>query len=165
LPVNQLRLYLHFSTPMSEGWADRAVQVRRAADDEPLDGVFLGGPELWDREHRRLTLLLDPGRIKRGLVPHEHLGYPLVEGTPIVLAVDPAFRDAEGRPLRTGTTRRYDVGPAVRARIAPVAWDLSRPTAGSTQPLTVRFDRPLDHALLAHSLRVTDAAGRPLPGG
>ena len=72
LPVNQLKLYLHFSKPMSEGWAARAVHVRRADDDEPLAYVFLlMEPELWDPDRRRLTLLFDPGRIKRGLVPNE----------------------------------------------------------------------------------------------
>jgi len=160
LPVNQLKLYIYFSGPMSEGWAARAVQVRRADNDEPLDGVFLpAGPELWDSEHRRLTLLLDTGRIKRGLAAHQQTGYPLVEGVPIVVAVDPAFRDAEGRPLRT-----YRIGPPVRTRFTPADWSLGCPAAGSTEPLTVRFGRPLDRALLGHSLRVTDVAGRPVPG-
>ena len=33
LPVNLLRLYVHFSGPMSEGWANRAVQVRNDLDE------------------------------------------------------------------------------------------------------------------------------------
>ncbi len=97
LPVNQLKLYVHFSSPMSEGWAARAIHVRRADDGEPLHGVFLAAePELWDRERRRLTLLLDPARIKRGLVPHEEAGYPLIEGVPITVMVCAEFRDAAG---------------------------------------------------------------------
>ena len=52
-------IYVHFSSPMSEGWAARAVRVLRADNDEPLEGVFLAmEPELGDRERRRLTLLL-----------------------------------------------------------------------------------------------------------
>ncbi len=35
LPVNQLKLYVHFSSPMSESWAARAVHIRRADNDEP----------------------------------------------------------------------------------------------------------------------------------
>ena len=58
LPVNQLKLYIHFSRPMSEGWVARAVQVRRADNDDLLEGVFLAmEPELWDPERRRLTLV------------------------------------------------------------------------------------------------------------
>jgi hypothetical protein len=111
-------------------------------------------PELWDRRRQRLTLLLDPGRIKRGLAPNLEAGYPLTEGVPFRLQISTHFRDARGRPLREGAERRYHVGPAVRRRIDPGQWRLSAPSAGSLDPLTVEFERPLDHALLQHSLRV-----------
>lgn len=166
LPVNQLKLYIHFSSPMSEGWAARTVRVRRADTDEPLEGVFLAmDPELWDRERRRLTLLFDPGRIKRGLVPNEEAGYPLIEGIPIIFSIDAKFRDAAGRPLRSGAERRYEIGPPLRVRVNPADWRYNCPTAGSTDPLTVELDRPLDHALLEHSLWVNDPAGVALAGG
>ena len=165
LPVNHLKLYVHFSSPMSEGWAARAVHVRRADTHEPLEGVFLAmEPELWDRERRRLTLLLDPGRIKRGLIPNEEAGYPLIEGVPVIVTIDAAFLDAAGRPLRSGAERRYEIGPPLRVRVNPADWQCSCPTAGLMEPLTVAFDRPLDQALLEHSLWVTNAAGVALPG-
>ena len=164
LPVNQLKFYVHFSSPMSEDWALRAVHVRRAANDEPLDGVFLEmEPELWDRDRRRLTLILEPGRIKRGLAPNEEAGYPLIEGVPVIVTVHTDFRDAAGRPLRNGAERHYEIGPPVRARVNPEDWRYRCPTAGSTEPLTVEFDRPLDHALLEQSLWV-NAAGVALAG-
>ena len=165
LPVNQLKLYIHFSNPMSEGWVGRAVHVRRMDNRNRLDGVFLVmEPELWDPERRRLTLLLDPGRIKRGLVPNEEAGYPLIEGVPVMVTISTDFRDAAGRPLRTGAERGYEIGPPVRIRVNTADWRCNCPAAGSTDPLTVEFDRPLDHALLQHSLWVNDAAGVALPG-
>jgi hypothetical protein len=165
LPVNQLKLYVYFSSPMSEGWAARAVHVRRADNGELLDAVFLATePELWDRERRRLTLLFDPGRIKRGLASNEEAGYPLIEGVPIIVTMDSKFRDFAGRPLRIGAERRYEIAPPVRARVNPADWRYHCPTAGSKDPLTVEFDRPLDHALLQHSLWVNDRAGVPLQG-
>ena len=164
LPVNQLRLYVHFSSPMSEGWAARTVLVRGSDNDAPLEGVFLMDPELWDGQRQRLTLLLDPGRIKRGLAPHEEAGYPLIEGVPIIVSIAAEFRDAAGRDLRSGAERRYEIGPLLRTRVNPADWRYQCPTAGSTDPLTVEFDRPLDHALLEHSLWVSDAAGLELAG-
>jgi len=165
LPVNQLKLYIHFSRPMSEGWAAHAIHVRRADNNEPLDGVFLAAePELWDRERRRLTVLFDPARIKRGLVSHEEAGYPLIEGVPIIVSINAEFRDAAGLPLRSGAEQRYEIGPLLRVRVNPADWRYHCPTAGSTDPLTVEFDRPLDHALLGHSLWVCNAAGVALAG-
>lgn len=155
VPVNLLKIYVHFSEPMSDGWAQRAIRVCRDDTLELLEGVFLPmEPELWDRRRQRLTLLLDPGRIKRGLAPNLEAGYPLTEGVPFRLQISTHFRDARGRPLREGAERRYHVGPAVRRRIDPGQWRLSAPSAGSLDPLTVEFERPLDHALLQHSLRV-----------
>ena len=165
LPYNLLRMYIHFSAPMSEGWAAQAIKVCDADTGEPLEGVFLPPePELWDRERRRLTLLLDPGRIKRGLAPNRELGYPLAEGMTVSVTVDSNFRDAKGQPLQAGAERRYRIGPALRARIDPTAWRLTEPHAGSRAPLVVDFNRPLDNALLQNSLWVSDRTGNPISG-
>ncbi len=165
LPYNLLRMYVHFSAPMSEGWAAQAIKVCDADTGEPLEGVFLPPePELWDPQRRRLTLLLDPGRIKRGLVPNRELGYPLAAGMTVRITVDSDFRDAKGQPLHAAAERRYRIGPALRSRIDPTAWQLTEPHAGSRTPLVVDFDRTLDNALLQNSLWVSDRAGHPLSG-
>ena len=165
VPLNLLRIYVHFSAPMSEGFAARAVQMCRAGTGEPLQGTFLRQePELWDAAHRRLTLFLDPARIKRGLVPNLEAGYPLTEGVPVVLRVGTEFRDAFGQPLRAQAERAYQVGAAIRARIDPAAWRWAVPRAGTTEPLTLQFDRPLDHAMLGRCLWITDASGARLSG-
>ncbi|MGO4276854.1 hypothetical protein AB4Z22_44685, partial [Paenibacillus sp. TAF58] len=109
------------------------------------------------------TVLLEPGRIKRGLQPHVQAGAPLREGITVILTVDPTIRDADGAPLVDGTRRTYRVGPPVRARVDPALWEVSWPQQLS-DPLMVRFDRPLDRALVQRCLRVIDATGHPVPG-
>ena len=162
LPLNNLKLYIQFSGPMSEGWAQRAVTVRQSG--AVLQHVLLDQtPELWDPGRRRLTLLFEPGRVKRGLAPNLEYGNPIQEGRAITLNVDDSFRDANGRALRAGAERTYRVGPAVRRRVDPAEWRWRMPPADSRSPLTLDFDRPLDRALLEHSLRVTGPSG-PLLG-
>jgi hypothetical protein len=119
---------------------------------------------LWDRDRTRLTLLLDPGRIKRGLLGHDQAGYPLTEGVAVVVAVDGSFRDAAGRPLLAAAERGYHVGPPVRAKVDPGAWQITPPRLASRERLTVDFDRPLDRALLEHSLTVAADDGAEIPG-
>ena len=165
VPVNLLKFYVHFSEPMSEGRAQRAIRVCRDDTGEPIDGVFVPmDPELWDGARQRLTLLLDPARIKHGLVPNMEVGYPLIEGVPFRLFIDPDFRDARGRPLRAGAQRRYQVGPEVEARIDPGKWVLTAPAAGSKESLVVDFERPLDHALLQRCLWVEGPDRDPVDG-
>ena len=136
----------------------------RADSSEAIESPFVAEPELWDRERRRLTLLFDPGRLKRGLRSHEEAGYPLQEGVAVRLAVDEGFRDADGAPLQEHFEQRYEVEGDLRARVDPRNWECRLPAAGTVEALRVRFDRPLDHALLRHALEVTDGAGRPVPG-
>ncbi len=164
VPVNLLRLYVWFSAPMSEGCA--AEQVRLAHDDgSVLTGALLPAEhELWDASRRRLTVLLDPARIKRGLAAHQESGYPLRPGEPFRLIVGTGFLDAQGLPLQAPAQRRYHVGGEERRHVDPSRWGLTVPAAGTSEPLRVAFGRPLDHGLLARCLRVTGPDGRPVDG-
>ena len=153
VPRNLLRCYVEFSAPMREAGATHVRLLD--ADGAPLVGALLATEyELWDPERRRLTVLFDPARIKRGLVPHRQLGYPLREGESVTLVVDAEFPDASGRPLRAGATRTWRVLGDERRHVTPSSWTLQPGTAGTTESLTVTFDRPLDHGLVAHCLRV-----------
>jgi len=164
VPVNLLRLYVWFSAPMSEGYA--AGQVRIARDDgSSVPGALLPSEhELWDGSRRRLTVLLDPARIKRGLPGHQQAGYPLRSGQPFRLVVGDGFRDAQGLPLRSPAERRYEVGGEERRHVDPAAWALAVPPAGTREPLRVTFGRPLDHGLLGRCLQVRGPGLAPVDG-
>jgi hypothetical protein len=162
VPLNLLRYYVWFSAPMSEGFA--AGHVHLAGD--ALPGAFLPTEhELWDAARRRLTVLLDPARIKRGLVGHRETGYPLRSGTSIRLVVDSGFLDAAGDPLRAGAERSYRVGDQERRMVEPRDWALTVPAPGTSASLGVAFGRPLDHGLLGRCLRVLGPDDQPVDGG
>jgi hypothetical protein len=164
VPSNLLRLYAWFSAPMSEGCV--AGQVRLARDDGSIiAGALLPTEhELWDASRRRLTVLLDPARIKRGLASHQDDGYPLRSGEPFRLVVGSGFRDAQGLPLRAPAQRRYEVGGEERRHVDPGSWLLTVPPAGTSEPLQIAFGRPLDHGLLARCLHVSGPGGQLVDG-
>jgi hypothetical protein len=164
LPENQLKFYLHFSGPMGRGEAYEHVQLLRASG-EPVDLPFLEiGEELWDRSGQRLTLLIDPGRIKQGVKPREDIGPALEAGKRFTLVVKKGWRDARGEPLASGFEKRFDVGPPISVAIDRKAWRIERPAAGTRDPLVVRFPRPLDRALLERTLSIVSPGGHPLAG-
>lgn len=163
LPANCLKLYITFSEPMSEGWVADALTLR-TGEGSLIEGALLQmDPELWDPERRRLTVLFEPGRLKRGLVPHLEAGPPLAPGQQIVVSVETRFKDASGCDLAAGAQRRYRVGRALRRRVDPSKWTLRSPVQGSRQPLRVRFERSLDRAQLEHCLLVLGPFG-PVAG-
>ncbi|EIV92916.1 hypothetical protein [Frankia sp. QA3] len=164
VPRNLLRSYVWFSAPMSEGYAAGHVRLVDDAGDVLAGALLATEQELWDAARRRLTVLLDPARIKRGLAPHREAGYPLRSGAPFRLVVDDGFRDARGRRLRAGAERRYQVAGDERRHVDPHTWTLRVPHVGTAEPLQVGFGRPLDHGLVARCLRVVGPEGRPVDG-
>ena len=164
LPENQLKFYLHFSAPMSRGEAYRQIHLLDERGD-PVDLPFLElDEELWDREGKRLTLLFDPGRIKRDLVPHEEVGTPIKEGKAYTLLIDRDWRDARGKSLKESFRKSFKVVAADREIPDPKSWLITAPQAGSVQPLSVDFPEPMDHGLLSRVLEIMDSQGNIVEG-
>lgn len=164
VPENLLKLYVHFSAPISAGRVRAHVRLVDIESGEPVAAPFAeGGAELWDPERRRLTLLLDPGRIKQGLRGEAEQGPPLRAGRRYRLEIASGLRDAAGLPLRAPFRHELNVGPADHARPDPAAWIRTAPSAHTRAPLEVRFPEPLDAALLGHALTV-EREGRAVTG-
>jgi hypothetical protein len=164
VPANLLRIYLHFSRPMSRR---RTADAVRLLDDAggAVDQAFLDvGDGLWDPAGRRLTLLLQPGRIKRGLALHRSRGLALRPGHRYRLIVSTAAEDEDGVRMAEPWSKELRVAAEDRRSPDPRRWALAPPPPGGRQALVVRVDKPLDEPLLARLLRVEDAAGRPVPG-
>lgn len=164
LPENLLKFYLHFSAPMSRREAYRRVALLDSAG-KAVELPFLEiGEELWNRDATRLTLLFDPGRIKRGLKPREDSGPALEEGRSYTLVIDPGWPDAEGRPLAREFRKTFKVVAPDGKQPDVRAWTLVPPKAGSTDPLVVQFEEALDEAMLHRALAVIATTGKPLEG-
>jgi hypothetical protein len=162
LPENLLRFYVHFSEPMRRGEAQRHIHLLDGTG-KPIAGAFLD-EELWDPDGARLTLLLDPGRVKRGYAARDEAGPILEEGKKYTLVIDRDWKDAHGCPLKEAYRKGFRAGPAERAAVDPDAWTITAPAAGRHNSVAVEFGRPLDRALLERMLHITDAAGNEMSG-
>jgi hypothetical protein len=154
LPDNLLRMYVEFSQPMARGEANRRLSI---VDEKgnPLSHPFVEiDQELWDPSGTRLTILFDPGRIKRGVKPNQDLGAPLVAGRRYGLRVARGWKSAAGQPLAADVVKTFMVSPPERRPIDLAAWKITEPKAGSRDPLSIDFGRPLDSALAADCLHV-----------
>jgi hypothetical protein len=163
LPENQLKFYLHFSASMSRGEAYQHVHLLDEAGNKISLPFLELDQELWDRDYRRLMILFDPGRVKRGLLPHEEAGVPIEEGNSYTLVVDSAWRDARGIPLKQAYRKPFRVGPPDREPPSITTWRLTPPETGA-DAVTLDFPEPLDAALLLRLIGVEDQRGRPVAG-
>jgi hypothetical protein len=164
LPGNLLRWYVETSAAMEAGHALEHVHLMDESGRE-VTGAFLTlDQELWDRDRRRLTLLVDPGRVKRGVRTNVEMGPPLVAGRRYRLVIDDEWTDGEGARLASGYEHAFEVVDADRRSPDPARWRLTPPGAGTRTAFRVAFGEPLDHALAARLLAVLDAGGSLIPG-
>jgi hypothetical protein len=164
LPENLLKFYIHFSAPMQRGDIYRHIRLL-TGKGEPVDLPFLElAEELWDASGTRLTLLLDPGRVKQELKPHQEVGRALAKGHDYLLAISADWRDAHGNRLASEFRKQFRVTAPDVQQPDPRRWRLSVPSVGTRQPLVVAFVEPLDQAMLQHVIRVIDPADDVLDG-
>lgn len=164
LPENLLKFYVHFSAPMRRGHIYDYIHLRDAAG-RPIELPFLEiDEELWSPDMMRLTLIIDPGRIKRGVRPLEEIGPALEAGKQFTLAIDAAWKDAAGSPLKSPFEKTFRVTAPDRHPPDPASWKLQSPMRSTREPLIVQFPEPMDHALAERMIHVTADSGRSIAG-
>jgi hypothetical protein len=165
LPENVLKFYVHFSAPMRRGHIYDYIQLRNESG-KPIELPFLEiDEELWDRSLTRLTLFIDPGRIKRGVRPLEEIGPSLETGKRYSLVIDREWKDASGTPLAKTFEKHFKIGPPEREPLDPQHWKIHAPKSDSHDALEIAFPKPVDHALAQRMIRVFGPTSRdPVSG-
>ena len=145
LPANTLRFYLYFPRPAEAHFDRDQLSLLDDEDQVVRDPFLVLSQELWSPDGRRLTVLMEPGRIKRGLgadVAHDPV---LIVGRTYSLVIT-----ALGQKARH-TFRASD--PVLQA-IDEAQWRLISPTVGSLDPAIVHFDRVMDAELCEDEIGV-----------
>jgi hypothetical protein len=163
VPENLLRMYIQFSAPM--GLQSTLDHLSLAdAEGRELGGALLPlDTELWSPDRTRATVLFDPGRVKRGIMPNRETGRPLRAGGRFTLVVKSSWTDGQGLPLTSEFRKSYTVGPAKERALNTADWRVTAPAAASRDPLVVTFPQALDRGLLQRAVGVA-RSGEPIAG-
>jgi hypothetical protein len=155
VPENLLRIELRFDRPQRLPFDSRRLALLDARGDEiPRALLDLTLPS---SDGRRLTVLLDPGRVKRDVGPNVDAGRALVAGETVSLRV------LDEPPGRAPTVKTWHVAPALSRPLEVEAWRWRPPRAGSREALVVDLRAPISstgEVLIA----VLDGSGRRVAG-
>lgn len=164
LPENLLQFHLHFSAPMSRHPNPAHLRLR-ASSGTLIEQPFLEiAEQSWNRDHTRLTLRIDPSRIKRGGAPQGKTGPALEAGQQYTLEIDRAWQDDRGNPLKEDYAKTFRVGPPDQTPLDPATWKLQLPPPDTHEPVILWLPEPLDHALALRLIHLENAAGEILGG-
>ena len=156
LPENVLRFYIYFQTPMRQ---EEALQHIKLIDKDGNvdDHAFMKfKEELWSSDGKRLTILFDPGRIKKGVSTNMLLGPALNDGHQYKLRVSKEWQDVYGQNLIRDTLKDMTVVSGYRDKIAVNEWTVIKPKYNTKDRMVIEFDRIMDHALLQSMMELWD---------
>ncbi|WP_420861889.1 Ig-like domain-containing protein [Algirhabdus cladophorae] len=164
VPENTLRFYIHFSTPMQPHLSTQFIKLLDANGQEDTAALMTFKQELWSQDRRRLTLLMDPGRIKRGVAQNRTLGPALQEAKQYTITIDAGWPNTMGRKTALRHHHKFQVGAALRQLPDTSLWTIQAPHSDTVDPLIIQFDRPFDHAQAQTDIAVTTQNGTALEG-
>lgn len=163
IPENILRFYIEFNQPMPRGNVYDYVNLFTDSGKK-VEWPFLRlEDELWNTDQTRLTLLIDPGRIKKEVKPRIDLGPVFMAKGKYTLVVSGKWPTLSGETLGADVRKSILSQPPMNAAIDPKSWKLTVPTAKSTV-FRVDFDRPMDRPLTLRCLEVFGPKGEMVVG-
>ena len=153
LPANTLRFYIHFPRSAEAHFDRDHLWLLNEEEHVVHDPFLVLSQELWSADGLRLTVLMEPGRIKRGLGSDPSHEPALVVGRTYSLVVT-----ALGQTAR----HTFRVTDPILGAVDETHWRLVSPTVGSLDPAVVHFDRVMDAALCEDEIGVLNPSGQLL---
>lgn len=164
VPSNLLKINLVFSEPMTESGGIEALSLFDLTDDKEIQNPFLSmSTELWNTTGDTLTVWIDPGRVKRDLIPNKTLGPVLVAGHCYEIRVSKQMRSANGAELEASFVQSFCASQPDRNSPIPEKWSVQAPSEKG-QPLIVRFNESLNPSSILHYVSILDDQRNILPG-
>jgi len=164
IPSNILRFYIYFDTPMQTETVFPEIKLTDDGGND-IDGVFLENRyDLWSRDGRRLTLLLNPGRVKTGIKANEQFGSALEKDRLYKLTVGAGALSADGCAMTAPFSKPFVATTPDTVSPSPMRWEFQTPVSGSRDQLQVQLDGIHDHMSLAYRVRVQTLSGDQIAG-
>ena len=155
IPENILRFYIEFSEPIREENALSHIHLA-TVDGKDMSGAFFDNNyELWSAERTKLTLILDPGRVKTGLEANKQLGRVFQKGIKYSITADSLFTSMSGHHLSKTFVKKFVASAADTVAPDSDKWIIQVPRSKTLSPLTIDFGEAIDHISARSYLVIT----------
>lgn len=163
VPENLLKIHLSFSKPMTLGEVYNKVKLLDANGKDVEKPFLIVDQEFWNDDMTVVTILFDPGRIKRGLRPNLEMKPALKEGEQYTLVVEEGWKDIDG--LLTARTISKTFRCISADRQSPIASSYQvAPPLFETSPLVINLKESHDYILLTKAVKIFDDQGNLVDG-
>lgn len=145
IPVNILRFYIQFSGSMQEMNILEHIKLSNE-DSKDITGVFFESQyELWNEDRTKVTLIVDPGRVKLGLLANNKIGRAFDIGKKYTLTIDSLLMDFNDQKLNEKISKTFIAVEEDSVPPDSKNWKLFLPKANSSDAMFVEFEDKIDH--------------------
>jgi len=163
LPSNVLKWYIKFANPINETNVYNHIRILNQ-DGDTLSRTFLNIENaLVNTDGRLLTLWIEPGRQKRGLIPNQQLGSVFQPGKSYKLIVLKTLKDKQGVSMSNDFIHSFQITEDDRKKPDIKLWEIVSPET-STNDLIMHSNEPLDYGSVLGSIIILDADNKEVFG-
>ena len=165
VPQNLLKMHFSFSEPMNEVQDPlEYITVKNLSTNEKIP-VFLSLENpLWNEDHTELTLWLDPGRIKKDLIPNKESGMPLTENNKYEIVIADTWPTASGASLEDSYTRTIFVSGIDSIKPVVENIQLNKITKDTRNILDINFNDSWDIVVAIDAIQILTDDGSMIEG-
>jgi hypothetical protein len=164
VPENLLKMYITFSRPID---ATQNIYDHLTVYDtstREVREIFLKlENELWNQDRTEVTLWIDPGRVKKDLIPNQQLGNPLLKRRTYEILVVENLRDINGERIASAR-KRITVGERDEVKPDIQNWTLTPPAKATKESLGIGFHESLDAKLFVETTRIYNSENQEIKG-
>ncbi len=145
IPVNILRFYIQFSAPIQEMDILKHIQLTNEEGENSTGVFFENQYELWNKDRTKITLIIDPGRVKLGLYANNKMGRAFDIGKKYTLTIDSLLLDFNDKKLKKSFTKTFiavkedNLAPDIKT------WNLLLPKSKTKETITINLNDKIDH--------------------
>lgn len=163
LPENLLKFHIAFNVPMKAGEVYDHVKLLDEKGNQIEKAFLVVDQEFWDEKMTMVTILLDPGRLKRGLRGHLEMKAPLQSEQRFFLVVDKGWQNIDGTTMERDFVKSFYCTDADRKSPTESTLRLVTPKSPN-DPLAFIFGESMDAVTSASHVRIIDSQNNQIEG-
>ncbi|WP_455170338.1 hypothetical protein [Aegicerativicinus sediminis] len=160
VPQNLLKMYLGFSEQMNKVQDPlQYIKVKDLSNGEVVP-IFLSlENHLWNKDNTELTLWLDPGRIKKDLIPNKESGTPLIANKKYEFIISEQWPTASGASLDHSYSRTFIVTAADNNKLDINKIQLNSIQSNTLRNLNINFNDTWDLIVAMDAIQILKENG------
>jgi len=164
VPSNILKWYIKFSKAVNTSYIYKHIRFINASGDTISNAILPLENTLVSEDKTLITIWIEPGRQKRGLIPNSKQGAVFNPNKTYKLIISNQLKDSEGVPMSADYIHSFKVEYPDRIKPNITNWNIQRPEINSLSSLLIHTNESLDYGSILNNIYIINAQNQKTEG-